>query len=81
MPSCASSQTWTETFSRCNSSRSFSSPARTTARTSGIADFSLPSGATREGLVSPELSGGGAAAVEVESGSADAVLSVLGYFR
>jgi hypothetical protein len=47
----------------------------------GVADFALPVGATREGLVSPELSGAGAAAVEVESGSADAVLSVLGYFR
>jgi hypothetical protein len=46
-----------------------------------VADFSLPAGATREGLVSPEVSSGGKAAVELESGSADAVLSVLGYFR
>ena len=46
-----------------------------------VADFSLPAGATREGLVSPEASTGAKAAVEVESGSADAVLSVLGYFR
>jgi hypothetical protein len=45
------------------------------------ADFALPGGAVREGLVSPVLSSDGKVALTVASGAADATLDVLGYFR
>jgi hypothetical protein len=45
------------------------------------ADFALPGGTVREGLVSPVLSQEGKVALTVASGSADATLDVLGYFR
>ena len=45
------------------------------------ADFALPGGAVREGLVSPVLSNDGKVTLSVASGAADATLDVLGYFR
>jgi hypothetical protein len=44
-------------------------------------NFGVPLGAVRDGLVSPELSTGGKAALAVSAGSSDATLDVLGYFR
>ena len=45
-------------------------------------DVSVPAGTVREFLATPELSGDdGQAALEVDTGSSNAVLYVLGYFR
>jgi hypothetical protein len=47
----------------------------------GTSDLNFPQGTTRANLIAPEISSDGAASLTINSGQANAVVDVLGYFR
>lgn len=63
------------------SSSSYAATWAADARPPGTSDLNLAAGSTRANLVAPSLSAQGAAALTINSGTAQAVVDVLGYFR